>query len=88
MKTYDKGILLEKWSKAYQLLIEQEHNPDDLKLNRAGNPYDHDKFLLMCLVLEKLEDQLRELGVTEKDYAKQRGVEVFTSSLDIHKEKV
>ena len=64
MKTYDKTILLEKWQKAYDLLVENEA--------------DLEKTKLMCLVLEKIEDQLRDIGVTEKDWATQRGVDIFT----------
>lgn len=65
MKKYDKTILLEKWKKAYDLLV--------------ANESDLEKTKLMCLVLEKLEDQLREIGVTDKDWATQRGVDIFTN---------
>lgn len=68
MKKYDKTVLLEKWSKGYKLLVENQDDPE--------------KFKMMCLVMEKIEDQLRDIGITDKDWAATRGVETFTSGID------
>ena len=64
MKTYNKTVLLEKWGKLYKLLDEYEK--------------DKEKFSLICKALEQVEDDLNSIGVTEKDYLTQRGVDIFT----------
>jgi hypothetical protein len=72
-----KKELIASWHKGYDWLTTKEHGPV-IGLANDGNPYDHRLFMAGNRRMERIEDELRELGATEFDFNIKRAVEIFT----------
>ena len=72
-----KKELIASWHKGYDWLTTKEHGPV-IGLANDGNPYDHRLFMAGNRRMERIEDELRELGATELDFNTKRAVEIFT----------
>ena len=82
-KAQKKKELLKRWHSGYKWLGDKEHDSNKLveKLANDGGEYNHQLFLAGVRRMEQIEDDLREVGVTDKDYNTSSAVETFTKSI-------
>lgn len=82
-KPQKKKELLTRWHSGYKWLgdKEQDFNKMVEKLANDGGEYNHQLLLAGVRRMEQIEDELRELGVKDKDYNTDHAVETFTKPI-------
>jgi hypothetical protein len=76
-----KQELIRRWNSGYKWLGTKEEDSNNKGFANDGNPYNHKLFLKGMERMEGIEIELRELGITDKDYLTENAVKTFTTPL-------